>query len=110
MKRELFLRAILTVGLTKSSVYHLVPLKYTLTDLNIARNPAIDDDAAPALLLMTNLSHLVIAETSIGMPGARKLVNSRVATGRQMSIDFPHLCHEYVASKSPRNHVESYRR
>lgn len=91
------------VGLTQWSVYHIVPLKYTLTGLNIARNPEIDDDAAPALLLMTKLSHLAIAETSIGMSGARKLVNDRITTGRPILIDFPHWCHEYIASKSSRN-------
>jgi hypothetical protein len=66
-------------------------------DLNIARNPAVDDDAVSGLLMLTKLTYLSAADTSIGMPGARRLVKDKMlGDGERTLIDLPHLCHEYI--------------
>ncbi|KAF8637752.1 hypothetical protein AX17_002594 [Amanita inopinata Kibby_2008] len=83
-------------GINNECVYLLLPLKRTLLDLNIARNPQIDDDVVPALLMMVNLSYLSLAETFIDMPGARRLANDQTFKTRRVIIDFPQWCHEYV--------------
>ncbi|KAK2467283.1 hypothetical protein APHAL10511_000832 [Amanita phalloides] len=93
-------------GIINEALFHLVPLKYTLTRLNVARNPSIDDDAVPALLKMTKLAYLSIAETSIQMPGARKFVTDLISSGQYIVVDFPHWCHDYVATMESKYLVE----
>ncbi|KAG1866161.1 hypothetical protein F4604DRAFT_1928172 [Suillus subluteus] len=55
------------------AVFLLVALKEKLYHLNLAHNPKIDDDAIPAILLLTNLAYLSIQATGIDMPGFRRL-------------------------------------
>ncbi|KAF8344758.1 hypothetical protein F5887DRAFT_969767 [Amanita rubescens] len=93
-------------GIDNDALRYLFPLKFTLMSLNIARNPEIDDEATSALLPMTRLIYLSIAETSIGMPGARELVNGWIKKGRRLSINFPHWCHEYVATMGSKYSLE----
>ncbi|KAM6494514.1 hypothetical protein JOM56_010875 [Amanita muscaria] len=91
---RLTILSLFDAGIDNEAIYLLVPLRYTLADLNVARNPGIDDDAVPALLMLTGLLYLSIAETSIGMLGARRLLKDR--GGKRTLIDLPHSCHEYV--------------
>ncbi|KAF8626955.1 hypothetical protein AX15_004620 [Amanita polypyramis BW_CC] len=103
---ELAILSLFDTGIGNKAVYMLTPLMYTLRDLNIARNPAVDDGAVGALLMMSNLSNLSIAETSIEMPGARRLVKDRAAKGQQILVDFPHYCHEYIETLDSKFLVE----
>ncbi|PFH51112.1 hypothetical protein AMATHDRAFT_143372, partial [Amanita thiersii Skay4041] len=77
-------------------IYLLVALRRTLSDLNVSRNPSITGDAVPALIVMDNLSHLSIAETSIEVPGARLLAKGYNNRCQRITIDFPEQCCEYV--------------
>ncbi|KAF8336050.1 hypothetical protein F5887DRAFT_891748, partial [Amanita rubescens] len=103
---KLAILSLFDTGIDNDALRYLFPLKFTLMSLNIARNPEIDDEATSALLPMTRLIYLSIAETSIGMPGARELVNGWIKKGRRLSINFPHWCHEYVATMGSKYSLE----
>lgn len=82
-------------------IYLLVSLKRTLTHLSIATNPDIDDDAVPALLLLSKLSMLSILDTSIGMVGLRRLAYTIDSEQRVIDIEITEVCETYVDSKPP---------
>jgi hypothetical protein len=84
---------------TLNSIFLLVPLKRSLTQLCISINPKITDDAVPALLLLYKLTFLSIIDTSINMPGIRRLARTIYDDDRVIDIEIPIVCEQYVDSK-----------
>ena len=80
------------------SVFLLVSLKQTLTQLSLAKNPDIDDDAVPAILLLSKLSFLSIFDTSIEMIGLRRLAETIFEDNRTMDVEIPFVCEAYIDS------------
>ncbi|GLB44753.1 putative MINDY deubiquitinase [Lyophyllum shimeji] len=83
-------------AISNEAIFLLVPLKRSLTQLSIGSNPGIDDDAVPALLLLSKLSFLSILDTSIYMPGLRRLARTIYYEDRIIDIEIPSSCEEYV--------------
>ncbi|KAJ7698980.1 hypothetical protein B0H17DRAFT_317089 [Mycena rosella] len=83
-------------GIGNEAVYHIVALKRSLLQLSIATNPHIDDDAVPALLLLSKLSFLTILDTSVDMPGLRRLAQVIFNDNRVIDIEIPSACEHYV--------------
>lgn len=79
-------------------MFLLVTLKEKLYYLNLAHNPKIDDDAIPAILLLTNLGYLSIQATGIDMPGFRRLAAVIHAEDRVIDIEIPFRCEKYIDS------------
>jgi hypothetical protein len=69
-------------------------------DLSIASNPLVNDDAAPALLLLFKLSYLSILDTGIGMAGLRLMARTIHEERRVIGIEIPTVCEYYIDSKS----------
>lgn len=86
----------LLLRLNYSSVYLLVPLKHTLTDLTISTNPRIDNDAVPALMLLSKLAFLSILDTNITMTGLRQMANIVISEKRVVDIEIPLECEAYI--------------
>lgn len=63
----------MTSDMLHPSVFHLIALKRTLTRLSLASNPDINNDAVPALLLLSKLSLLSILRTGIDEDGLFRL-------------------------------------
>ncbi|KAG1857914.1 hypothetical protein C8R48DRAFT_606842 [Suillus tomentosus] len=78
------------------AIFLLVTLKEKLSYLNLAHNPKIDDDAIPAILLLTNLGYLSIQATGIDMPGFRRLAAVIHAEDRVIDIEIPFRCEKYI--------------
>jgi hypothetical protein len=76
----------------------LVSLKQTLTQLSLAKNPDINNEAVPAILLLSNLSFLSIFDTSIEMIGLRRLAETIFEDNRTMDIEIPFVCETYIDS------------
>jgi hypothetical protein len=89
----------LTPQFRLNSVFLLLPLKRSLTQLCIAINPQITDDAVPALLLLYKLTFLSILDTSINMPGLRRLARTIYDEDRVIDIEIPIVCEQYVDSR-----------
>ncbi|KAJ7765843.1 hypothetical protein DFH07DRAFT_810015 [Mycena maculata] len=85
-------------GIGNEAIFHLVALKRSLLQLSIATNPHIDDDAVPAILLLSKLSFLTILDTSIDMPGIRRLAQVICAERRVIDIEIPSACERYIDS------------
>ncbi|RDB25528.1 hypothetical protein Hypma_006214 [Hypsizygus marmoreus] len=83
-------------AISNEAIFLLVPLRRTLTQLSLASNPAIDDDAVPAILLLSKLSFLSILNTSIKMPGLRRLAKTIYHDDRVIDIEIPTACERYV--------------
>ena len=81
-----------------SSVFLLVSLKRTLTRLSLAKNPDINNEAVPAILLLSKLSFLSIFNTSIDMIGLRRLAETIFEDNRIMDIEIPFICEVYIDS------------
>lgn len=84
------------------SIFHLVALKRSLTELDIALNPRVDDDAIPALITLPKLRFVSLFDTSMRMPGFRRLavaLRSRMDRER-IQVEVPRECEEYLESKS----------
>lgn len=81
---------------THGSVYHLVALRRTLSELDLSLNAAIDDDVAPALLGLHKLTFVSLFDTGVRMPGLRRLAVSDV----MLSIEAPRECEEYLEGTS----------
>ncbi|GBE90107.1 hypothetical protein SCP_1801310 [Sparassis crispa] len=81
-------------GIGNEAVFHLVALKRTLAELDLALNPHIDDDAIPALFALPKLRFVSLFDTSVRMPGLRRLAAAR--GGRALDIEVPRACEEYV--------------
>ena len=82
-------------------MYYLTPLKRSLTDLDIAYNPKIDDDAIPPVLVLTKLQYMTFHGTSISMVGVRRLAKTLRDQKRDMEVEVPRQCEEYISSMSP---------
>ncbi|KAG2348083.1 hypothetical protein BDR05DRAFT_875592 [Suillus weaverae] len=78
------------------AVFLLVTLKEKLYYLNLAHNSKIDDDAIPAIFLLTNLGYLSIQATGIDMPGFRRLAAVIYAEDRVIDIEIPFRCEKYI--------------
>ncbi|KAG6918415.1 hypothetical protein DXG01_014594 [Tephrocybe rancida] len=87
-------------SISNEATFHLVPLKRTLTQLSIGSNPAINDEAVPALLLLSKLTFLSILDTSVLMPGLRRLAGTIHDEQRAIDIEIPSACEEYVRGLS----------
>ena len=83
-----------------SRVFLLTSLKYSLTTLSIAVNPEINDDAVPALLMLSKLTFLSIVDTSIDMPGLRRIGEVIEKEQRVMDVEIPEACETYLLCKS----------
>ncbi|KAG6817233.1 hypothetical protein H0H87_011290 [Tephrocybe sp. NHM501043] len=83
-------------SISNEAIFLLLPLKHTLTQLSIGSNPAINDDAVPALLLLSKLSFLSILDTGILMPGIRRLAHTIYIEERAIDIEIPSACEEYI--------------
>jgi hypothetical protein len=80
------------------SVFLLVSLKRTLTQLSLAKNPDIDNEAVPAILLLSKLSFLSIFDTSIDMIGLRRLAETIFEDNRTVNVEIPFVCEAYIDS------------
>ncbi|KAJ7672228.1 hypothetical protein DFH06DRAFT_1082159 [Mycena polygramma] len=89
-------------GIGNEAIFHLVALKRSLLQLSIATNPHIDDDAVPAILMLSKLSFLTILDTSIDMPGLRLLAQTIYDERRVIDIEIPSACETYVDNLSSR--------
>ncbi|EDR04131.1 uncharacterized protein LACBIDRAFT_331008 [Laccaria bicolor S238N-H82] len=74
-------------GIGNEAVYLLIPLKRTLTQLTLATNPDIDSTSVPAILLLSKLCYLSIADTSIDMNGLRTLAKRVDEEGEEVGFD-----------------------
>ncbi|KAK0472062.1 hypothetical protein IW261DRAFT_1509903 [Armillaria novae-zelandiae] len=83
-------------GIGNEAVYIITSLKRTLTHLSVATNPDIDNDAIPALLLLSRLSFLSIQDTSIDMPGLRRLAEVINHERRIIDVEIPGACEHYI--------------
>ncbi|KAJ7146769.1 hypothetical protein C8R44DRAFT_758128 [Mycena epipterygia] len=83
-------------GIGNEAIYHLVSLRRSLLQLSIANNSRIDDDAVPAILLLSKLSFLTILGTSIEMPGIRRFAQTIFDDRRVIDIEIPFACELYV--------------
>jgi hypothetical protein len=81
------------------SVFLLTSLKYSLRSLSVADNPRITEDAVPALILLSKLSFLSILDTSIGMPGLRRIADVIEKEQRIMDVEIPEICEIYLLSR-----------
>ncbi|KAJ7765517.1 hypothetical protein DFH07DRAFT_1015341 [Mycena maculata] len=64
----------------------LTEMLFAYSPLSIATNPKIDDDAVPAILLLSGLSFLTTLDTSIDMPGLRHLAKTILYERRSIEI------------------------
>ncbi|KAF9474752.1 hypothetical protein BDN70DRAFT_924400 [Pholiota conissans] len=85
-------------AITNEAVYLLVSLKRTLLRLSLARNPDINDDAVPAILILSELSFLSVFDTSIGMTGIRRIAETIHKEKRVMDVEIPFVCEDYIDS------------
>ncbi|KAF7335460.1 hypothetical protein MVEN_02199300 [Mycena venus] len=83
-------------GIGNEAIFNLMALKRSLTQLSIATNPHIDDDAIPAIIMLFKLSFLTILDTSIDMPGIRRLAQTIFDEQRVIDIEIPSACDRYV--------------
>ncbi|OBZ72512.1 hypothetical protein A0H81_07389, partial [Grifola frondosa] len=95
-------------GIGNEAIYHLCALKRTLTELDIAFNHRIDDDVIPALLSLPKLRFLSLIETSVAMPGLRKLAvafkeredRSGNDPSYKVQVEIPYACEDYISKLS----------
>ncbi|CAL1715860.1 unnamed protein product [Somion occarium] len=83
-------------GIGNEAIFHLVSLKRSLTELDIAFNPDIDDDAIPALIVLHKLRFLTLLDTHVAMPGLRRFcaaVNQRAHT---IELEVARQCEIYI--------------
>ncbi|KAJ3567806.1 hypothetical protein NP233_g6120 [Leucocoprinus birnbaumii] len=83
-------------GLSNAAVFVLVPLQNSLTHLSISGNPAINNDAIPALIMFKLLELLVIEGTSINMEGLRCFAKSAISEKRKIRVEIPLDCRNYL--------------
>ena len=58
----------------------------------------MDDDAVPALILLQKLSYLSVLDTTIGMAGLRRFAQVIMDEDRNMEIEIPQECEDYIDS------------
>ncbi|KAF9487771.1 hypothetical protein BDN71DRAFT_1404307 [Pleurotus eryngii] len=83
-------------GVGNEAIFHLTALKRTLAFLSLSRNPAIDDDSVPALLMLTKLEYLCLVGTGVRMPGLRRFANAIWEDDRTIRVDCPTECEKYI--------------
>ncbi|KAF8155373.1 hypothetical protein K438DRAFT_357150 [Mycena galopus ATCC 62051] len=83
-------------GIGNEAVFNLLALKRSLLQLSLATNPHIDDDAVPAIILLSKLSFLTILDTAIDMPGIRRLAQTIYTERRVIDIEVPSACERYL--------------
>ena len=74
----------------------LIPLKHTLTFLDISWNPLITDDCIPSLCVMFNLESLRMSGTGVTMDGLRKLSWAVASDDRMVFMTIPWTCEGYM--------------
>ncbi|KAJ8523104.1 hypothetical protein ONZ45_g388 [Pleurotus djamor] len=84
-----------TIG--NEAVFLLTSLKRSLAFLSVSYNPAINDDAVPAILVLAKLEYLSILGTGVKMPGLRKLASAALADRRPLRLDCPASCEKYIS-------------
>lgn len=84
-----------------SSIMHLVALKHTLLELDISVNPRINDDAIPSLCALSGLEYLGCRATMISMDGIRKFVTYFTNEMRNVKLEIPVGCMEYLQGLLP---------
>ncbi|KZT02534.1 uncharacterized protein LAESUDRAFT_738637 [Laetiporus sulphureus 93-53] len=89
-------------GIGNEAIFHLVALKRTLTELDLALNPLIDDDAIPPLLALPKLQFLSVFDTGVGMPGLRRLAVAVLERENQKTMDIE-ACAELSTAALRRN-------
>ncbi|KAF8650024.1 hypothetical protein AX16_005462 [Volvariella volvacea WC 439] len=85
-----------STGIGNEGVFHLVSLKRSLTRLSLSKNPMINNDAVPALVLMIKLSYLSIEVTGIDILGLRPLCRSVLTHSRSLTVLLPQACERYI--------------
>ncbi|KAF7290065.1 hypothetical protein HMN09_01311600 [Mycena chlorophos] len=85
-------------GIGNEGVFHIVALRRSLLQLSIATNPLIDDDCVPALILLSKLSFMTILDTSIDMPGIRRLAKAVADAQRIIDIEITAPCEVYMSN------------
>ena len=75
-------------------------LKRTLTELDIAFNPNINDDAIPALMILRKLQYLAFQQTSVTMIGLRRIARAVQEQKRDLEIEVPRICEDYISSEA----------
>ena len=85
------LHSSLTHASPTPSVYLLIPLKCSLTQLTLATNPGIDSTSVPAILL-SKPCYLSTADTSINMNGLRTLAKRVDEDGWFVDIEVLWVC------------------
>ncbi|OCH90333.1 hypothetical protein OBBRIDRAFT_826004, partial [Obba rivulosa] len=85
-------------GIGNEAIYHLVALRHTLAQLDLTENPEVDDDSIAPLTLFRKLQGLYLFDTSIRMPGLRRLaISFETRTGQTpLDIEAPRECEEYL--------------
>ena len=84
---------------SSTSVFYLVSLKRSLTELDVAFNTGIDDDAIPALVCLLKLRFLTLLDTRVGMPGLRRLCAAIAQCPYAVELEVPRQCEIYIDSK-----------
>ncbi|KAI0806085.1 hypothetical protein BC629DRAFT_1141943 [Irpex lacteus] len=87
-----------STGIGNEAIYYLTPLKRSLTDLDIAYNPKIDDDAIPPLLILSKLQYLTFHGTNVTILGVRRLAKTLRDQRRDMEVEVPRQCEDYISS------------
>ena len=77
-------------------MFLLVSLKRSLTELDIALNPSIDDDAIPTLIILRKLRFLTILGTSVAMTGIRRLAATFYGRKKSVELEIPRECEIYL--------------
>ena len=77
-------------------MFLLVALKPTLSQLYLNQNPAIDDDAIPALIILDRLSVAALSGTSVTMDGMRRLAAAALAREQDLYLTVPDECTQYL--------------
>ncbi|KIY68015.1 hypothetical protein CYLTODRAFT_352175 [Cylindrobasidium torrendii FP15055 ss-10] len=83
-------------GISNEAVYSLTSLKRTLTHLNLATNPHIDNDAIPALLILKKLSFFSILDTGVDVVGLRRLARVIHDEERIVDVEIPDEGERYL--------------
>ena len=86
--------------LSTYSIAYLVPLKRTLTQLDISNNVRLTDDCCSSLCYLTGLKSLDIFQTGISITGLRRLVRD-MPSSSSIDVNLTTACHEYLSGTLP---------
>lgn len=73
-------------------------MRHSLAHLHLEANARIDDDAVPALLVLSRLRFLTLIDTGLRMPGLRRLARALRDQRRAVDVAIPRACEAYVRS------------